>query len=75
VFPIYRLQVISDDGTRVIEFPGGGPLERDLLATCTDAIAKRIGLFARHAQVKVAVAEGLDEVFKALKHDTRLIPK
>lgn len=75
MFPIYRLQVVSDDGTRVIMFPGGGPLERELVASCTDAIAKRIGMFTRQAHVKTAVAEGIEEVFKALKHETRQVPK
>jgi hypothetical protein len=67
---LFLLQIVKPDGT-VVQMPGGGPLERDLVRACTDAIvAKGVGLFKTEAQVKAAIEAGIAETIRDLKFDT-----
>jgi hypothetical protein len=43
--PSFLLQIVHADSKTVVTLPGGGALERDLIAVCTEAIlAERTGL-------------------------------
>ena len=72
--PIFKLAIVWADGHTPAIFPGGGPLERDLITACTEAIVKRgVGLFKTEAAVKRAILEGMTEVIVDLKNDTRYV--
>ena len=73
----FLLQIVdADEPYAVARFPAGGHLEREFVTSCTEAIvAKGVGFGKTEAQVKAAVAEGIAETIRALKMDTRYLPK
>ena len=72
--PVFKLAILYANDSRPAIFPGGGPLERDLIAACTEAIVKRgVGVFRTEAQVKAAILAGITEVVMDLKNDTRYV--
>lgn len=67
---VFLLQIVKPDGS-VVQLPGGGKLERDLVAACTDAIvSKGVGVFKTEAHVKAAIAAGMAEAIRDLKWET-----
>ena len=70
--PLFLLQIVKASAPHeVVRLPGGGPLERDLIAACTEAVVKRgVGLFRSEAHVTRAIAAGITEAIMALKQDT-----
>ena len=70
--PIFKLAIVWADGHKPACFPGGGPVERDFIVACTEAIVKRgVGLFRTNAAVKQAILAGITEVISELKNETR----
>lgn len=71
--PLFLLQIVHNDtGYLVARLPGGGPLERDLIQICKDAIlSKGVGVFRTEAQVARAVEEGIREALLSVKRDAR----
>lgn len=72
--PRFLLQIVDDDEPQrhpVVRFQGGGKLERDLIADCTNAIVgKGVGMFKSEAAVRRAIADGITDVIRSLKHET-----
>lgn len=69
--PLFYLQVVDRDGV-IVRLPGGTRLERELVSACVDqAVSKGVGLWKSEAQVKQAISEGIAEVIKGLKQQTR----
>ena len=69
--PIFLLQLVDARTGRVVTFPGGGPIERDLLTDATDRIvSKGVGIFRTEAQVRRAVEAGLREAFYEFKKES-----
>jgi hypothetical protein len=67
---LFWLQIVDRSGV-VVQLPGGGPLERDLIRSCTEAIVKRgVGVFRTEAHVKQAIAQGITEAIRELKRET-----
>ena len=56
--PLFRLQIVDGKGV-IATLPGGGSLERDLIAMCTDAILSH-GAGEIGATCALALREGLD---------------
>lgn len=59
--PRFLLQIVDTEG-RVVQLPGGGLLERDLIAACTAAILQHRGQIADtliEAAVDAIVAKGV----------------
>lgn len=71
--PLFLLQIVkATPPHEVVRLPGGGPLERDLIQACTEAIVQRgVGLLKTERQVKAAIAAGITEAIRDLKWDTR----
>lgn len=72
--PTYRLQIVDEEDQIVMSGPPGakGPFEVDLIARCTEAIAARgVGLLKTEAQVRAAIREGMEQVFRAYKTEAR----
>ena len=72
---LYLLQIVEVRPPHaVVRIPAGGPLERDLVQICTDAIvAKGVGLFRTEAQVRKAIQSGMTEAISTLKRDSRFL--
>lgn len=77
MIPRFLLQIVdADDPHAVVRFPAGGPLERDFIDACRQAIvAKGVGFGKTEAQVDRAIMDGLTDVIKALKWETRQLPR
>ena len=75
--PVYKLQIVhADNPALVVTFPGGGPLERDFIQACVDAICQRpVGLFRTERQVRQAVEAGITDVVRSLKYETVSLPR
>lgn len=73
--PIFLLQIVLAEAPHdVARLPGGGPLERDLIAACTEAIvAKGVGFGKTEAQVRQAIAAGITDAIRAIKRDSRFV--
>ena len=71
--PLFLLQIVrADPPHEVVRFPGGGPLERNLIHACTEAIVARgVGLLKTERQVKAAITAGITDAIRELKWDTR----
>jgi hypothetical protein len=67
--PIFLLQIVSPEGV-LARFPGGGPLERDLIATITSGVLQRIGPITTRGRVEAAVRAAAADAIYALKQDT-----
>ena len=61
-----KVQIVDGDD-RVLQFPGGSPLEADLLKSCTDAILAR-GVGSMPLTLTLAIKRGLDEVLARCVH-------
>lgn len=71
--PMFWLQIVDRSGV-VVTLPGGGKLERDLIAECTRAIvAKGVGVFRTQAQVAAAIEAGITDVMRSIKQETRQV--
>jgi hypothetical protein len=70
--PVFLLQIVRPDGDPV-RFPGGGLLERDLIAAIVTETTKRLGPFATRAGVEKAVREGAAQAILELKRETVVI--
>lgn len=58
-FPL-KLQIVDSEGV-VLELPGGGPLEADLIQACTDAVLAR-GVGSLPLTLTLAVSRGVNDV-------------
>lgn len=68
--PLFLLQIVDQQG-RVVRLPGGGALERDLIAACTESIVARgVGFGRSEAHVRQAIRDGMTEAIRALKRET-----
>lgn len=68
--PLFYLQIAHPDGT-VVRTHGGGALERDFVAACTENIAVRgVGFFKTEAQVRTAIRDGIADTIRQLKWET-----
>ena len=71
---LFLLQIVRAETGEVVRFPGGGPLERDLIDACTEAIVSRgVGMWRTEAHVREAIAAGMTEAIMSLKRDTRQV--
>ena len=70
---LYLLQIVdAREPHAVVRIPAGGPLERDLVQVCTDAIvSKGVGFFKTEGQVRRAIEAGMTEAILALKRESR----
>lgn len=67
---MFLLQIVTPEG-HVVRFPGGGPMEADLVARATERTIERgVGLFRTESQVRAALAEGISEAIYELKEET-----
>lgn len=73
--PLFLLQIVSAEPPHeVARFPGGGALEREFIAACTEAIVARgVGVLKTTGQVRSAIADGITETIRALKRDSRYV--
>lgn len=67
--PIFLLQIVTPEGDRV-RFPGGGRLEKDLIAAITTGVSQRIGPVTTRARVEAAVREAAHKAIYDLKLET-----
>ena len=68
---MFLLQIVTPEGIAA-RFPGGGPLEREFIQACVDAIvAKGVGIGRTEAHVAIVAADAIRETILALKADTR----
>lgn len=77
---LFLLQIVEDaaqpDGTHLVaRIPGGGALERELVAVCTEAIVARGVRFRTEGQVRAAIAAGIDAALQAIKGESRWVLK
>ena len=68
MIPVFHLALVTADRHEPVYFPGGSPIEHDLLAECVTAVMARVsgvGVFRTEAHVKgvveSAVREGIAE--------------
>ena len=73
--PLFLLQIVENAPPyAVVRFPAGGLLERDFIATCTEAIVARgVGLLKTEAHVRADIAAGITEAILSLKLQTRTV--
>jgi hypothetical protein len=67
--PIFLLQIVTPEGERV-RLPGGGHMERDLIAAITAGVSQRIGPVTTRARVEAAVREAATKAIYELKLET-----
>lgn len=68
--PVYLLQIVNPQGV-VVRFPGGGPMEKDIVEACVKKIAaKYVGLLKTQKQVEARVREAVAEAIYELKAET-----
>jgi hypothetical protein len=67
--PIFLLQIVTPEGDAV-RFPGGGHVERDLIAAITAGVSQRIGPWTTRSRVEAAVREAASQAIYDLKLDT-----
>lgn len=68
--PEFYLQIVDKDGV-VATFPGGGPLEAQLIDDIAHAaVSKGVGFFKTEATVEKAIRDAAREVIRALKRKT-----
>ena len=69
--PRFLIQIVEADTGAVVTLPGGGRLERELIAACTQAIvAQRVGVFRTEAHVRQAITDGITQTIRELKRET-----
>jgi hypothetical protein len=66
---VYLLQIVDAEHPHaVVQFPGGGRAEVDLIEACVAKILpKRVGLLRSEAHVRQAITEGITEAIRELK--------
>lgn len=71
--PLFLLRIVRVTAPEeTVILPGGGLLERDLVAACTEAIVKHgVGLFRTEAHVKAAITAGITDAINELKSQAR----
>jgi hypothetical protein len=67
--PIFLLQIVTPEGDSV-RFPGGGRLEKDLIAAITTGVSQRIGPVTTRARVEEAVRNAAHSAIYDLKLET-----
>ena len=70
---LYLLQIVDASAPHaVVRIPAGGPLERDLVQICTEAIVSQgVGIFRTEAHVRKAIHAGITEAIADLKRESR----
>ena len=73
----FLLQIVdADPPHEIVRLPAGGPLERDLIRDGWEAVkAKGVGFAKTEAQVEQAFVEGMTDMIRGLKWETRQIPR
>jgi hypothetical protein len=67
--PVFKLQIVDRFG-KVVTFPGGGQMERDLIASVANEVASRVSAITTRTKVQAVIAEGLKAAIYALKKET-----
>lgn len=69
--PLFLLQIVDAKTGAVVQLPGGGRMERDLIEACTAAVVTRgVGIFRTEAHVRAAIVAGITEAITDLKRET-----
>lgn len=71
---LFLIQIVDTDSGTVVQLPGGGQLEQDLIQSVTDAVvAKGVGFLKTEAQVRVAIQAGFTETIRKMKMLTKTV--
>lgn len=71
--PVFYLQIVNRNGI-VVNLPGGGPLEADLIELIImHVVAKGVGFWKTEKQVTQALKDGIKDAIFSLKDQTKYV--